>query len=568
MFESTEVVQSDVLVIGGSIGGLVASINARKQGVDVLVVDKGGIGWAGQVPISGGRSMVILPDESVDAWVEWAVGEGNYLNNQDWAYNFGNNVYEATMDLARWGMPVTGEGDKLNVIPRMKAYKAIQFPAAKLMPMLAAYARKQGARLMNKIGIVDLVSENGQITGALGIGLTDNKFYLFKAKAFIIANGSCRYKRQKGFDMSTGEGVIMAYRNGAELMNAEFSNTYGYCAKGFEIFTRNPLYYFLVNTKGENVLLKHFPDMEESLRTKLERQDFFKIVEAMSKEALAGNAPIHLDLTHASQEEIDFAKGKHLDTPYSKWGSVISDFWRTLAKKGVDAVKERVEIIPMFVGGQGPIRVDLECRTSVDRLWAIGDASALGCGWTGSRSPGTTPAVSIPYAFTSGTLAGKSTGLFVKDTPLPSVDEKEVERKKAKFLAPLKRSKGYTHLDLIYRIHEAVVPVKYNLMRSAERMQEALSMLKDVQGRLTEGIAKDPHQLMKLVEADGMAYSGEITFTAALTRTETRGTHKREDFQSRDDKNWLKWIIIQQKDGKMTTRTEPVPVSKYKFRLE
>jgi heterodisulfide reductase subunit A-like polyferredoxin len=67
MFESTEVVQSDVLVIGGSIGGLVASINARKQGVDVLVVDKGGIGWAGQVPISGGRSMVILPDESVDA---------------------------------------------------------------------------------------------------------------------------------------------------------------------------------------------------------------------------------------------------------------------------------------------------------------------------------------------------------------------------------------------------------------------------------------------------------------------------------------------------------------------
>ncbi|MEI9479852.1 MAG: FAD-binding protein, partial [Deltaproteobacteria bacterium] len=304
MFESTEVVQSDVLVIVGSIGGLVASINARKQGVDVLVVDKGGIGWAGQVPISGGRSMVILPDESVDKWVEWAVGEGNYLNNQDWAYNFGNNVYEATMDLARWGMPVTGEGDKLNVIPRMKAYKAIQFPAAKLMPMLAAYARKQGARLMNKIGIVDLVSENGQITGALGIGLTDNKFYLFKAKAFIIANGSCRYKRQKGFDMSTGEGVIMAYRNGAELMNAEFSNTYGYCAKGFEIFTRNPLYYFLVNTKGENVLLKHFPDMEESLRTKLERQDFFKIVEAMSKEALAGNAPIHLDLTHASQEEI------------------------------------------------------------------------------------------------------------------------------------------------------------------------------------------------------------------------------------------------------------------------
>src|SRR5512137_2939476 len=140
-----ETVACDILVIGGGIGGLTAGIKAREQGADVLVVDKGGIGWAGQVPISGGRSMVILPDESVDKWVEWAVAEGHYINNQDWAYNFGNNVYEAAMDLARWGMPVPVEGDKLNVMPRMKAYKAFQFPAAKMMPKLAAYAKKQGA---------------------------------------------------------------------------------------------------------------------------------------------------------------------------------------------------------------------------------------------------------------------------------------------------------------------------------------------------------------------------------------------------------------------------------------
>jgi succinate dehydrogenase / fumarate reductase flavoprotein subunit len=569
MLDTAEVLHSDVVIIGGGMGGLVAAINARKHGVDVLVVDKGGIGWAGQVPISGGRSMVILPDESVDRWVAWAAENGGYLNNQDWAQTFGRNVYECTMELARWGMPVTtGEEGKLNVIPRMKAYKAVQFPAGKMMPKLAAHARKVGARLLSKVAVLDLITENGEVTGALGVGLTDEKFYVLKGKAFIVANGSCRYKRQKGFDMCNGEGVVMAFRNGAELMNAEFSNTYGFCAKDYEIFTRNPIYYFLVNTKGENVLLKHFPDMEESLRTKLERQDFSKIVESMAKEALAGNAPIYLDLTRSTQDEIDFAMGKHLDTPHAKWGSVISDFWNTLRRKGVDGINERIEIIPMFVGGQGPLRIDLECRTSVGRLWAVGDASALGCGWSGARSPGTYPTMGISFALVSGTIAGRSAAASVSAVSERSASNAEISQRKKKITAPLAREKGPTHQELFYRIHEAVVPIKHNFLRSPERIRGALAILEDAQEKVTRGVAKDVHQLVKLAEADGMATSGEITFRSALMRTETRGTHKREDFPERDDSAWLKWIIIQQSNGKMTFRTEPVPLSKYKFRPE
>jgi len=379
--------------------------------------------------------MVILPEDSLDAWAQWAVENGEYLSDQDWVYHFGGHVHNCAMNLADWGMPVpvTGEGKKLEVIPRMKAYKAFQFPAAKMMPKMRSYADKRGVRLMNKVAIVDLISRNGEVTGALGLGLMDNRFYLFKARAFIIANGSCRYKRQKGFNMCCGEGVIMAFRAGAKLRNAEFSNTYGFTSKGYEVFTRNPVYYFFKNSKGENVLLKHFPDMREAMEMKRERQDFAKITEAMAREVYAGNGPIYLDLTDVSQDEIDFARGKHLDTPFAKWGSVISDFWNTLERKGVDGYKNRIEMIPMFVGGQGPVRVDLDCRTNVSRLWAVGDASALGCGWSGARSPGTVPAVGIPFAYVSGTLAGKSSGAFVKEAPGASVDMQEVKKREITF---------------------------------------------------------------------------------------------------------------------------------------
>jgi succinate dehydrogenase/fumarate reductase flavoprotein subunit len=143
----------------------------------------------------------------------------------------------------------------------------------------------------------------------------------------------------------------------------------------------------------------------------------------------------------------------------------------------------------------------------------------------------------------------------------------EVKEKKNNFLAPLKRGKGISQRDLIYQVHEAVVPLKYNSFRRRDRLEEAIGKLETVQGRLRAGVAEDFHDLAKLVEADGVATSGEIMFRAALKREESRGTHKREDFPARDDKKWLQWIIVEQKDGKMRLSTEPVPLEKYQFRM-
>jgi succinate dehydrogenase/fumarate reductase flavoprotein subunit len=51
-----------------------------------------------------------------------------------------------------------------------------------------------------------------------------------------------------------------------------------------------------------------------------------------------------------------------------------------------------------------------------------------------------------------------------------------------------------------------------------------------------------------------------------LIRTESRGTNIREDYPERDDKNWLKWVIIRKEDEKMKLWTEPVPIEKYKHK--
>jgi hypothetical protein len=81
--------------------------------------------------------------------------------------------------------------------------------------------------------------------------------------------------------------------------------------------------------------------------------------------------------------------------------------------------------------------------------------------------------------------------------------------------------------------------------------------------------AKDIHELVRCHQARGMAHSAEAMYRAALMRTETRGSHEREDYPERDDKNWLKWIIVEKgKDGEMKFSTEVIPFEKYRFKPE
>ena len=148
------------------------------------------------------------------------------------------------------------------------------------------------------------------------------------------------------------------------------------------------------------------------------------------------------------------------------------------------------------------------------------------------------------------------------------VDMGAVKKRMEELCAPLKREKGISHRDLVYEIHEATVPLQYNFFRKKERLEEAIAKLRTVQEKLKNAVAKDFHQLAIISEADGMALSGEITFRAALMREESRGTHKRVDFPERNDKNWLKWIIVEQKNGVMRFSTEQVPLNRYKFRMD
>jgi succinate dehydrogenase flavoprotein subunit len=118
-------------------------------------------------------------------------------------------------------------------------------------------------------------------------------------------------------------------------------------------------------------------------------------------------------------------------------------------------------------------------------------------------------------------------------------------------------------MDLVRQVQAAIAPVGYSIYKKKERMEEALALFGEAGTRLSELSAADPHHLAAANEARAMALCAEMFFRASLAREESRGWHLREDFPERDDARWLKWILVQDKEGDMSLSAEDVPIGDY-----
>jgi len=105
--ENTETnLSADVLIIGGGIGGLTAALKIKELSPDasVLLVDKQTIGWGGKANKGAGVLWMLMPDQDIDAFVDFHVRSiGVFLNDQDLLYAMAKESYAAVKKLAEWG---------------------------------------------------------------------------------------------------------------------------------------------------------------------------------------------------------------------------------------------------------------------------------------------------------------------------------------------------------------------------------------------------------------------------------------------------------------------------------
>ncbi|OGN98770.1 MAG: hypothetical protein A2Y89_05720, partial [Chloroflexi bacterium RBG_13_51_18] len=481
--------------------------------------------------------------------------------NQDWTFQFGKYMHKSTMDLATMGLTFYRSKGELNILNWGPNIFVTLFDAPRSLVALKKTAKGRGVKMMDKIYAIDLLKNDGKVVGAIGLGLVNGKTYIFNAKSVIIATGNCGYMHEKTYSSVLGEGPAMGYRAGAQLVNAEFNSSYvwGIKALGKELMGIH-FYLYLENARGEKIMGKHYPELmvgKHSVYTFDPR-----VIDAMQKEVNAGLGPIYLNLMGLSDAEI---AGLAEDQVEGLTHLMGNDTMKLLREKaGVDPLKERMEMWPRYLYSGGGLRIDINGKTTLDGLYAAGGASSNS--WSGGG--GGQGGLGVQSAAVTGFVAGENAGKYAMRAKRLDTDMNQVKSMMDRVLAPMQHKGDTDAAEVTYRIHEAVVPMKYNRQREAGRMKEALGIVQEARNKLSRVSAADFHDLARYHSAESMTMAAEFTYKAALMREESRAGHFREDFPQRDDKNWFKWITIEQKDGMPYLSTLPVPVGKYRLQLK
>jgi succinate dehydrogenase / fumarate reductase, flavoprotein subunit len=558
--ELGEVISTDILIIGGGIGGLTAAVKAKEENpaLDVLVVEKQTAGWAGKSTKIGGILAFLGPNNNADKFLDFQVRtSGFFLNDQEVLSKYIRSTYPAIEQLAEWGVTLARTPDgELVIVPAFGSPGfSSTFVDIDLMLPVRAKARKLGTRFVNKVHIVDLLKQGNRVAGAVGFDIVTGQFRIFKSKAVILANGSCGYKVRRFWVAGTGDGIAAAFRAGAEMRNAEYGNLYGHTVYQ-DTDSGMVGAAFLVNTRGENMAQKYTPNAGPA--------GVFlpvKLAVGMEKEIAEGRGPIYF----APPPSNGPVRGREMGLPkLTDWAK------RTTEKEnkyGLPPGVRREIGVPLH-GETSCIKVDHEMRTSLEGLWAIGDTSYAGSAAAGAVAspPGVVPGSGIMFAVVSAGWAGPSAAQYAAEAASAEIGYSEAKELKEKTFAPMQPDKTCSPLDAISALQDVTAPMKYNLRRSKGRIEEALAGLENVKQKLPELSARDFHYLSKCHEVKSMSLCAELTYKAALTRTESRGFHFREDYPMSDDKNWLKWIILKKEGNDIQISTRPVPIDRYQVK--
>lgn len=540
---------ADVLIVGGGIAGLTAavSIKEKEPSLNVLIVEKQTVGFAGKANKGGGVLQYFdLERMKPEDFVRYhAPAVGCFLGDQDLMMKY-VSMNNMMMDkLVEWGARLPKREDGSYNVIRTGPMTAMIGVDLDITVKIRQTAERMGVKIIDKVTISDLLTADGKIAGATGFSILDGTFYTFNAKVVVLATGSQNYRIGSMWSSGRGDGIAAAYRAGAELRNTEFGNF----AQLVKVHCHHECVFgenFMYNVADENVTknFRNFPEADISSSA----------VAEWYIQMSAARGPITL--------KIKEDKNKSMDVLWSR--PFGQKFWKKNHEYGEELDKEN-EVAPLLIGEQSPVKVGHDMMTTIPGLYAVGDVS-----YCGSAAPGAVPAPparnrgsGILNGVFAGIMCSQSAADFAKSNTAPTNDEKQIADCMQRVYTPLLRESGCTAKDVIRLVQSAVGPAERSVYMSGHRIAVGLRIVEKAKELSKTMKANDFHELLSCHEAEAMVLSAEMQFRASDMRKESRGWFLREDYPQTDNKNWLKWIIVKCQDGEMSFSTENVPYEKW-----
>ena len=555
---SEETIETDVLVIGGGMAGFFAAIKAKDQGLDVTLVDKGYVGKAGGTHFAEGDIMFFRPERGhkLEEWVNLISERCEYINNREWDEICLREAKDRYDDLVSWGIRFYQEDSKLYVFSYYGAairtkYEDITMVNREYAPALREKAVESGVRVLDRIIVCELLKQNGEIVGALGFHTISGNLYIFHAKATVIATaGSSLKAGTYPVHFWTGDGEAMVYRAGAEIAGKEFMygtpplrsdiNRQRQTGKGtgevIDVLTRFPFAigggftgWFIpnLNAEGDPVVNPAW-------------------------EAHCGRAPLYFDLAAWPPERMEWLRSFFKRIGTHQPDKIDLDVFRG---DKIQWPAARVMTNTIFAGS-GIWPINTSCATAVPGLYAAGNS----CATMASGATYAGMGFGLNHAMVTGNRAGLTAAEYTSKSKETRIDEAQLKRVKDVVCAPMERKGGFSPRWVTQVLQGFTVPYFILGVKHGERLQAALTIVEFLNSHIVPKLmANDAHEWRLAQETKNMALIAEMMLRASLFRTESRGSHFREDYPRRDDPAWLAWVKLKEEQGEMKVYKEPVP---------
>jgi len=515
-----DVIEADVLCVGGGIAGLMAAIRAGEMGAKVVVAEKGNARYSGCGRSGNDHFEAYIPevhgsevDEFIDELLKTAKGE----------IHLGRDIFRTQFDRTlsivqlwdKWGIPMKYQGGwefAGHSFPG-RTMTHIKYEGRFQKDVLVKQAKSQGVEILDRVMVVDLLRQGNRIVGALGVHTREEKVLVFKAKSVILATGKCSrlypsltpgwmFNDPHG-GVQSGDGRAMAYRAGAELQNVEMPQRH-IGPKYFAKFGQASWIGVLKDPQGKPVgTFLQKPDRKYS--------DMILEVNKLVAEEhhLAGKGPLYMDCTDMSEEDY-----RYMMHWMEHEGNVsLVDHMKD---EGVDLRKHPIEFATYPLRAGGLIVANEKTETTLDGLYAAGD-EAFG---------------DISAAATFGWIAGENAASGAQTLQHPGFEDQTEKIKEVEsFMEELRRRPHGPDWKETNVALQQVMNDYAGMVRNGALLEQGLSHLRRIKEKAqSELIARNPHELWRSLEVMNMIELGELVFLLALDRKETRGLHRRPDF--------------------------------------
>jgi len=563
----------DAVIVGGGGSGMRAALQLSQSGYKTAVITKVFPTRSHTVSAQGGITCAIASDDPNDKW-QWhmydTVKGADFIGDQEAIEYMCQTGPEAIFELEHMGLPFsrTEEG---RIYQRPFGGQSKDFGKGGQAARTCAAADRTGHALLhtlyqgnlknettflNEWFAVDIVkNSDNAVVGVVALTIETGETVYVKSKATVFATGGAGriYASTTNAHICTGDGIGMTLRAGFPVQDIEMWQFHPTGIHGAGTLVTEGCRGeggYLVNKDGERFMERYAPNAKD-----LAGRDV--VARSMVLEILEGRGcgpdgdHVYLKLDHLGEETLN-----------AKLPGIL-ELSRTFAH--ADPVKEPIPVVPTchYMMGGIPTNVNGQALTVdddgndhvIEGFYACGEAACVSV--HGANRLGGNSLLDL-------VVFGRASGMFIEQQLREGIDLKDASEADIEAamvgLNQLNDSTGGENASVLRAELQTIMQNYFGVFRRGDFMQEGIAKLAALRPRIKNVALGDKSNAfntsrIEALELQNLFEVAEATAITAEARTESRGAHAREDFQERDDVNWLCHSVFFPSDKRVGKRS-------------